>query len=303
MIDLKNPIYSDETKAREHLEALQWPNGPVCPFCGVGSERIAKLQGKSTRPGVHKCRDCRKPFSVTVGTVFERSHVPLTKWLLATHLLCSSKKGISSHQLKRTLGVDFKTAWFMSHRIREAMAPGSSSEPMGGEGKIVEADETFWGNAEGEKKRPGYAHKMTVFTLIERGGKARSTQMKRANAYDIKSTIYEHVDPKSTLHTDGAQYYKGAPVAKHESVDHSAKEYVRGNVHVNTTEAFFQVFKRGMTGIYQHCSEKHLHRYLSEFDFRYNNRIALEVDDTMRAAKALQGIEGKRLTYRRIGRQ
>jgi len=304
-LNLKAKIYTDETAARRHLERLQWPDGPICPHCGVINE-ATELQGESTRPGVWKCRPCQKPFSVTVGTVFERSKIGLTKWLLATELLTSSKKGISSHQLSRMLGVTYKTAWFMSHRIREAMKPtGRDAGPLGGEGKIVEADETFVGKKDGKRKHAsagGYAHKRTVLSLVERGGKIRSFKIGSASRDDILPVMLENINRKSTLHTDGAQVYKftGA-VAKHESVDHN-KEYVRegktGKVHTNTLEGFFSVFKRGMVGTYQHCGEQHLDRYLAEFDFRMNNRVALGIDDDARMQIALEGIRGKRLTYR-----
>ena len=298
-LNLKAKIYTDETAARKHLEAIQWPEGPVCPHCGVINEATL-LEGKSTRPGVYKCRPCQKPFSVTVGTVFERSHIPLTKWLLATELLTSSKKGISSHQLSRMLGVTYKSAWFMAHRIREAMTPTEAQKgPLGDSGKIVEADETYLLTS---KRKPegaaGYAHKMKVLSLVERGGKIRSFKIGNATKAEIVPALHKNVHPDSTLHTDGAQMYKftGA-VAKHEAVDH-AKEYVRDGVHTNTLEGFFSVFKRGMVGTYQHCGEQHLNRYLAEFDFRMNNRAKLGIDDTMRAVKALEGINGKRLTYR-----
>jgi hypothetical protein len=237
---------------------------------------------------------------VTVGTVFERSKIPLTKWLLATQLLCSSKKGISSHQLSRMLNVTYKTAWFMAHRIRESMAPAKGVPPMGGEGVTVEADETYIGKKDGKRKHPGaggYGHKRTVLSLVERGGKVRSFHLDSPKS--VRAALYEHLDPASTLHTDGAQTYKGFPVAEHESVDHSKGEYAREGVHVNTAEGFFSVFKRGMVGTYQHCGEQHLQRYLAEFDFRMNTRAKLGFNDTMRAEIALKGIQGKRLTYRR----
>ncbi len=305
-LNLKAKIYNDETAAREHLEKLQWPDGPICPHCGVIGQ-ATELAGKSTRPGVWKCRPCGKPFSVTVGTVFERSHIPLTKWLLATELLTSSKKGISAHQLHRMLGVTYKTAWFMAHRIREAMAPAPGSEPpLGGDGFVVEADETYVGKKDGKRKAQGaggYAHKRTVLSLTERGGKIRSFRLGGNTKAEIVQAIRENVDPASVLHTDGAPAYKYTlAVADHESVDHS-KEYVRQGktekVHTNTLEGFFSVFKRGMVGTYQHCGEQHLQRYLAEFDFRMNHRAKLGFDDTMRAAKVLESINGKRLTYRR----
>jgi transposase-like protein len=294
--------FTNADAARKHLEALLWPEGPVCPHCGVVNEATA-LKGKSTRPGVYWCNACQKPFSVTVGSVYERSKVPLNTWLYANHLLCSSKKGLSSHQLARMLGVTYKTAWFMAHRIREAMKPVDGSEPpLGGPGKIVEADEAYIGKKDGKRKAQGaggYGHKRTVLSLVERGGKIRSFKLGGNTKAEIVPTIRENVHPESTLHTDGAQVYKftGA-VAKHESVDH-AKEYVREGIHTNTLEGFFSVFKRGMVGTYQHCGEQHLDRYLAEFDFRQNHRVKLGYDDAARADMALQGIPGKRLTYRR----
>jgi transposase-like protein len=305
-LNFKDKTYTDEAAARAHLESLQWPNGPVCPHCSVVDE-ATKLQGQSTREGVWKCRACEKPFSVTVGTVFERSHVPLTKWLLATALLTSSKKGMSSHQLSRMLGVTYKTAWFMSHRIREAMAPAKDAGPLGGEGKIVEADETYIGKKDGKRKAKGaagYAHKRGVLSLVERGGKIRSFKLGSASRDDIGPLFHKHVHTRSTLHTDGSNIYKGlAATGAHESVDHN-KAYVReakdgSKVHTNTLEGFFSVFKRGMVGTYQHCGEQHLDRYLAEFDFRQNTRAKLGINDTMRAQIALKDIKGRRLTYRR----
>lgn len=303
-LNLKAKIYNDENAARAHLEKLQWPDGPICPHCGVVNEATA-LTGKSTRPGVYKCRPCQKPFSVTVGTVFERSHIPLTKWLLATELLTSSKKGISSHQLHRMLDVTYKTAWFMSHRIREAFAPVTGSEPpLGGDGFVVESDETELSPS--RKSRPRTRGKNLKFvTLVERGGKVRSRQITGKHVgIEVRQALKQEVDRASTLHTDGAQFYKSswAP-AQRESVDHN-KEFVRDGahgekVHVNSAEGFFSIFKRGLVGTYQHMSEQHLHRYLAEFDFRMSNRARLGIDDTMRAEIALKGIVGKRLTYRR----
>jgi len=299
MCDLSSPIYHDADKAREHLEAIRWPNGPICPHCGV-LDNAAQLSGKSTRPGVYKCRDCRKPFSVTVGTVFERSKVPLNKWLLATHLLTSSKKGISSHQLHRSLGVTYKTAWFMTHRIRCAMESTDNSL-LGAGGGIVEADETYIGRRKGQKKRrSGGGHKMKVFSLVERGGRIKSARISGSMFEGIKEG-FKNVSPDAHLKTDEASMYRkvGKQFASHEAVNHSIKEWVRGDAHTNTLESFFSVFKRGMRGVYQHCSEDHLNRYLAEFDFRYNNRSALEIDDKERCRIALEGIGGKRLTYRR----
>ena len=297
-----NKIYTDENAARRHLEKLLWPQGPLCPHCGnFDAKRIHRLKGKSTRAGVLKCRECEKPFSVTVGTVFESSHVPLNKWVYATHLLTASKKGISSHQLMRMLGVSYKTAWFMAHRIRESMRPASLT-PMGGSGGIVEADETYIGRLPDVPKPPhGGSHKNIVLTLVERGGSARSFHIDSTSAADVVPVVRMNVRRESRFMTDEARHYRaiGREFAEHGAVNHTAEEYVRGDIHTNTVEGYYSIFKRGMKGIYQHCSEKHLHRYLSEFDFRYSNRIALGVNDEARADKALQGIPGKRLTYRR----
>jgi transposase-like protein len=299
-------IYTDEAAARKHLESLLWPEGPFCPHCGNSApDRIHKLKGKSTRPGVYKCRECEKPFSVTVGTVFESSHVPLNKWVYAVHLLTASKKGISSHQLMRMLGVSYKTAWFMSHRIREAMRPASMT-PMGGDGKTVEVDETYIGKMEGQPKTRDPSYKNMVLTLVERGGSARSFHTDGHSIADIVPIVRQNIRRESQLMTDKALHYKavGKEFAEHGTVEHRQNEYVRypesgPTIHTNTVEGYYSIFKRGMKGIYQHCSEKHLHRYLSEFDFRYSNRVALGVDDQARAEKALQGVTGKRLTYRR----
>lgn len=316
MFDLTNEIYQDANKAREHLESIQWPDGPNCPHCGnADSARITKLAGKSTRPGVYKCKECQKPFSVTVGTVFERSHIPLNKWVLATHLMAASKKGMSAHQLHRMLGVTYKTAWFMAHRIREAMKEDvASSGPIGGPGKTVEADETYIGKREDQsmspqrkgkpylKRKPG-GRKIAVVALVERGGKVRSFHVKDATKNTVSEILRTNAPRTSTLYTDESRLYTslGKEYATHETVNHSAKEYARGPVNTNTIESVFSVFKRGMHGIYQHCAEKHLHRYLAEFDFRYNRRSALKVSDSERAAQLLEAIRGKRLTYRRIG--
>lgn len=306
--------FTDADAARAHLEAIQWPDGPICPHCGT-IDRASRIRGG--RPGLWFCNACREQFTVTVGTVFERSKIPLNIWLYANHLLCSSKKGISAHQMARMLGITYKTAWFMMHRIREAMTPVAGSEPpLGGEGKVVEADEAYIGKKDGKRKAPGaggYAHKRTVLSLVERGGKIRSFKLGSASRDEIGPAIRQNVDPASVLHTDGANVYKGlAATAGHEAVDHN-KTYVRKSgianlggveewpdVHTNTLEGFFSVFKRGMVGTYQHCGEQHLGRYLAEFDFRANYRVRLGYDDAMRAEIALKGIAGKRLTYRRI---
>lgn len=289
----------DDEKARQHLEALRWPNGPVCPHCGSAAKPY-ELNGKAHRPGVWKCADCREQFTVTVGTVFERSKIPLSKWLTAVYLLCSSKKGISSHQLHRTLGVTYKTAWFMTHRIRHAMSSAGNGL-LGSGGGIVEADETYIGRKPGAKKgRAGYGHKNTVFALVEREGTVRSTHITGKTMDGIKAALKANVATEAKLMTDDARMYRkiARQYAEHKVVKHSAGEYVRGDAHTNTIEGVFSVFKRGMTGTYQHCGSQHLHRYLSEFDFRYNNRTALGIDDGERARNALRGIEGKRLTYR-----
>ena len=303
--------FTNPEAARKHLEALLWKDGRPCPHCGV-LDASTLLKGKSTRPGVYWCNACQAPFSVTVGTCFERSKIALNVWLYANHLIWSSKKGISSHQLARMLGVTYKTAWFMAHRIREAGTPIPGSEPpLGGDGFVVEADETYIGKKDGPKGRKhpgsgGFGHKRTVLSLVERGGKIRSFKLGGSTKHEIVGKLRENVDPASVLHTDGGRQYKGITqdvIAGHESVDHKI-EYVRegkhGKVSTNTLEGFFSVFKRGMVGTYQHCGEQHLQRYLAEFDFRANHRIALGFDDATRADIALQGIAGKRLTYRRI---
>ncbi|RWP38939.1 MAG: IS1595 family transposase [Mesorhizobium sp.] len=314
MFDLTSEIYHDADKAREHLEAIHWPHGPFCPHCGnANPERITKLAGKSTRPGVYKCNECRSPFSVTVGTVFERSKIPLHKWVLASHLYASSKKGMSAHQLHRMLGVTYKTAWFMAHRIREAMKEDvKSSGPLGGEGKIVEADETYFGPKDTIKKRtirgkPSNSSKRSIVALVERGGSVRSFHVERATKASVRDVLVLNADRKSTLMTDESNFYTftGEEFASHATVKHTGGEYVRYEagrvVHTNTIENVFSVFKRGMVGVYQHCGEAHLHRYLAEFDFRYNRRAALKVSDAERAADLLRMARDKRLTYRRIG--
>lgn len=302
MFDLRNPIYNDDDKAREHLESLRWPDGAICPRCGVvGNSTLMK--GKSTRAGVYKCKDCRKPFSVTVGTLFERSHIPLSKWLLAVHLMSSSKKGMSAHQLHRMLGVTYKSAWFMAHRIRESMKP-KKTPPMGGKGNKVEVDETYIGNkGRNMKGARAFWHKEKIMSLVDRKtGEARSFHVENISAKGLGAIVRENVALDSTYMTDEASYHKlmGYKFAKHETVAHQDKEYVRGDAHTNTIEGFFSIFKRGMKGTYQHCGANHLQRYLTEFDFRYTNR---EIEDAERAAVALKNIEGRRLTYRRINVQ
>jgi transposase-like protein len=314
--DLQNPIFNDEDAAREALEAVRWPNGPFCPHCG-SVERIAKVEGtkKSHRPGLYYCNACKGQFTATVGTVFERSKIPLTKWWLATHLLGSSKKGMSAHQLHRMLGVTYKTAWFMAHRIREAMKDdGLDTPPIGGSGKVVEADETYYGPQDKprprktpryqpvtKKGRSGPAGKRAIVALVERGGSVRTFHVAVADKETVIDILRDNLARETRLHTDESKLYTGSDklFAAHETVKHSDGEYVRGDVHTNTVEGYFSIFKRGMRGVYQHCAEKHLHRYLAEFDFRYNHRTALGVNDAERAAAILKGIGGKRLTYRR----
>ncbi len=293
--------FHDERAAYAYVEARLWPNGPICPHCGnADASRMKLMAGKSTRLGVRQCNECRKPFTVKVGTIFEASHVPVRLWLQAIHFLTASKKGISSNQLHRALGVTLKTAWFISHRIREAMRSGDLA-PMGGAGGTVEADETFIGRRDGSVKRRGHGHKNAVLSLVDRkSGQVRSFHVEGTSAADIVPIIKANVAKETAMMTDeGGHYFTlGNHFASHESVSHKADEYVRGDVHTNTVEGFYSVFKRGMIGVYQHCSERHLHRYLSEFDFRYSNRIKLGIDDAARADIVLKGIVGKRLTYR-----
>lgn len=298
--NLQAPAFTDENAAREAMEAILWPKGATCPRCG-SLDRIGKVSGKSARPGLYYCGGCKRQFTVTVGTIFERSKVPLSKWWFAVHLLAASKKGISSHQLMRMLGVTYQTAWFMSHRIREAMRTGSFATPMGGEGSIVEIDETFIGQKKDMPKQRGYAHKHAVMTLVERGKGSRSFHVSGTAAADLLPIIKAHVASGTHVMTDEAGQYAhlGKFFTEHDHVRHGAGEYGRGVVHTNTVEGFYSVFKRGMKGIYQHCSEKHLHRYVTEFDFRYNNRLKLGVDDAERAALVVRSAMGKRLMYRR----
>ena len=299
-MNLTDPIYQDADKAREHIERLHWPNGPVCPHCG-STENIAKLKGKSTRKGVYKCNACEKPFTVTVGTVMEDSKIPLNKWVLAFALVNSSKKGISAHQLHRSLGITYKSAWFMHHRIREAMR--MDKEPMGGLGHDVEADETYIGRDKTvPRNRTAIRHMNKVVALVDRNtGVARSFHVTdNLNADTISRLLFTNVRRDSRLMTDEAHFYirPGLDFAAHGRVNHSAEEYVRGTIHTNTIEGFFSIFKRGMKGIYQHCGQQHLQRYLHEFDFRYTFRAANGYDDAERTAVALKGARGKRLTYR-----
>jgi transposase-like protein len=306
--------FHDEAAAYAYVEARLWPNGPTCPHCGNADQaKIGTLNGKSTRLGVRKCYECRKPFTVKVGTVFESSHVPLHLWLQAIHLLCASKKGMSSNQLHRVLGITLKSAWFLTHRIRESMRQNGTT-PLGGKGKVVEVDETYLGDLPEHKQpkrtnpgRPkfGPTFKRAILSLVERGGEARSFYVERAHISRVADIVRANIHKESRLHTDESRIYDavGKEFAAHEAVNHGKKEYARGDVTTNSIESFYSVFKKGMRGIYQHCDEHHLHRYLAEFDFRYNARTALCVDDTTRADKALKGVVGKRLTYRSVNQQ
>ncbi len=306
MTNLTDPLFMNEDAARAHFEKIRWPDGkPVCPHCGV-VDQATRLEGKSHRPGLFVCRACREHFTVTVGTVMESSHVPLHKWALGFHLMASSKKGISAHQLMRNLGLgSYRTAWFMAHRIREAMAD-RDPEPLGGKGKTVEVDETYIGkpdstfvNGKGWVGKRGTATKRKVLTMVERGGRSVSIKVDDLTIPTIKKILGAHVVLDSTLNTDEAQFYKkpGKAFAAHEAVNHGSGEYARGETTTNTVEGFFGIFKRGMRGVYHHCGEQHLQAYLNEFDFRYSNRVGLGVDDTERSRRAIKGAEGKRLTY------
>jgi transposase-like protein len=311
---LSQAHFQDEAAAFAFVEAELWPEGPNCPHCG-GVDRISAItpnKAKKVRIGLKFCGQCRKQFTVRVGTIFEDSHLPMTKWLQAIFLMCSSKKGISSHQLMRTLECTYKTAWFLSHRIREAMKDDGST-PMGGAGVTLEVDETFWGqqatvfvNGKGWQRRRGTGDMQKIVTLVERGGRARSIHVADLQKAEVVRAM-QTADRASVLNTDQAQHYRriGKEFADHSAVDHGREEYVRYDegtlTTTNTVEGFFSIFKRGMRGVYQHCGDKHLHRYVTEFDFRYSNRVALGVDDQERASRALAGVVGKRLTYRRTG--
>lgn len=299
--DLTKPIFTNEDAARAHLESIRWPQGPVCPHCGAMGN-IRPLGGESMGAGWYYCADCKDKFTVRMGSIFERSHIPLHKWLLAFHLMASSKKGISAHQLHRMLGITYKSAWFLAHRIRECMKAGAGLPPIGGEGKVVEADETYIGRKPGTTVRRGASHKNTVLALVERGGPVRTFHIDRADIRNVKPIVERNVHRDSRLMTDEGGHYRdiGIEFADHETVNHSAEEYVRGDAYTNTLEGYFSIFKRGMRGVYQHCAEHHLHRYLAEYEFRYNNRTALGVNDVTRAATAVKAATGRRLTYRQL---
>ena len=314
MSALNQPHFQDADKAREYLEAIQWPNGPVCPHCGVVGGHY-HLEGKAHRSGLWKCKDCREQFTVTVGTVFERSKIKLNVWLQAVFLLCSSKKGMSSHQLHRILGVTYKTAWFMTHRIREAMRDGKPGI-MGGQGGPVEVDETYYGSRKGGRARANSPRRQgtgsprlhRIVSLVDRQGATRSFHVARIDAKNLKPILQAHIAKEATIYTDTAGHYKAIGVkdmfAAHETVNHSMGEYARdGGIHSNTVEGYFGLLKRGLYGTYHHVSEAHLQRYINEFDFRFTNRTAMGVNDHERAVKALAQIQGKRLTYRRTVRQ
>lgn len=313
---LSKDALHDEEAAFEYLEKTLWPDGPVCPHCGtVGNgtkfrakEAKERTEGKrSARMGLWKCneKECRKQFTVKVGTVFEHGRIPLHKMLQAVYLLCCSKKGCSSHQLHRVLGITYKAAWFLSHRIREAMRTGGLA-PMGGDGGVVEVDETYIGRREGVPKAIGSSHKNMVLTLVERGGSARSFHMDGMAISDVMPILRANIARESKVNTDEAKTYYdvGKEYAAHDAVNHGRYEYARRTsdpryvISTNTVEGYYSIFKRGMKGVYQHCSEKHLHRYLAEFDFRYSNRVAVGVDDVARTTRALKGVVGKRLTYK-----
>lgn len=290
--------FHDEAAARKHLEALRWPRGPVCPHCGA-DERNSALNGRAHRPGLWFCGSCRKQFTVTVGTVFERSKIPLHKWLLAVHLLSSSKKGISSHQIHRTLGVTYKTAWFMTHRIREAMQD-QGRDRLGGPGSsgVVEVDETYFGRVRGQGKGPHGGKKQKVVALVERGGRVRAFPVVSVNAATLKSILEAQISPQARLITDGAPVYSIIHAGRiHETVTHGTGEHARGDVHTNSVDGYFGILKRGISGIYQHVSQGHLHRYVDEFSFRYSQR---KITDAARADAVLSGISGKRLTYHQV---
>lgn len=303
---LSQAHFHNEEAAYQFIEERIWPKGAICPHCG-GVERNSKMGGKSTRIGVYKCYDCRKPFSVKIGTIFESSHIPLRFWLQAIFLISSSKKGISSNQLHRTLGITLKSAWFMSHRIREAMRDGGI-ETFGAKGGTVEVDETFIGHdfnkkPKGHKGGRGYEHKNKVLTLIDRSsGRARSMVVDSLKGKTLLPILQANIDREARVLTDEAGQYAKVKMhfRDHGFVRHKVGEYVSTKdktLHTNTIEGFFSIFKRGMKGVYQHCGHNHLNRYLAEFDFRYNNRVANGINDTIRVEKLLLGVKGKRLFY------
>jgi transposase-like protein len=293
--DLTNPVFSDAEKAREYLEKLHWPHGAECPHCE--SMNVTKLTAKTARPGLHMCNACRKQFTVTVGTIFEDSKIPLNKWLLAFRLLNGGKKGISANEQKRHLGLTYKSAWFMAHRIREAMKDDGS--PLGGPGKTIESDEAFVGGFKKKRLSGKVAPKKKIVTLVERdSGRARSFHITHVNFDIVRNALVTNVDRSSHLRTDDARFYNtiGREFTSHQTTLHSNREFSRGNGnHSNNAENFFSILKRGVIGTYHHWSVAHTHRYLAEFDFRYSTR---DLSDAERTAEALKGARGKRLTYR-----
>jgi len=301
-MNLTDPIFTDETKAREHFEAIRWPDGPYCPHCGE-TEKVYRLNGKSHRAGLVYCNSCNGSFTVTTGSVMERSHVPLNKWALAFRMMTASKKGMSAHQLHRSIGVTYKTAWFMCHRIREAMRdlmPELGTPSLGGKNKVVEVDETYVGGKARNRKNH-VPPKEPVLALVERGGKVRSRHVPSVNGKTLGDVMDAEIDKATYIMTDEAPAYLAVAreYGGHGTVNHSIEEYVRAQFwHTNTVEGYFSILKRGIIGTYHHVSAGHLHRYLAEFDFRYNERAAQGVDDTERASKAIEGAAGKRLTYR-----
>ena len=302
--NLSNPIFHDEDKARAWLEKRLWPDGPICPHCGV-VDQATLLKGKSPRPGLYQCNACRKPFSVTVGTLYERSKVPLCKWLAATHLMMSSKKGMAAIQIGRLLGLSKKTAWFVCHRIRESLRTKASAAPMGSGGGAVEVDETFFGQAEKPAGARGVHAMNKVLSLVDRqSGEARSFVIFDLDYDEIGPILRANLAKEARLMTDDAGYYRRArhDFESHETVSHRQEEWARGDVCTNTVEGFYSIMKRGLHGVYQHVGSQHLHRYIAEFDFRYTNREATGCDDTARFEKSIPGIVGKRLTYRRTRR-
>lgn len=306
MTRLTDKIFHDEGAARAHFEAIRWPEGRTCPHCGT-VDNSTLLKGKSTRPGLYKCKDCRKPFTATMGTIYERSHIPLHKWLLATHLMCASKKGISAAQLHRMLGFgSYRTAWFMAHRIREAMR-NDDATPMGLGGGDVYADETYFGrNPDMPKSRTPFRSMNQILTLVDKTT-GRSTSMVfdgTISAAKVLPVLEANIAKEARLITDDGHHYKVARgiFAAHESVSHNRGEYVRlddRSITTNQIEGFFGIFKRGMRGIYQHCGKQHLHRYLAEFDFRYTNREATGCNDSDRTNRCIAGTVGRRLIYAR----
>ena len=299
---LSQPHFHNEAAAIARLEKIVWPQGPYCPRCG-GFDRITVVKGG--RSGLRRCGPCKREFTATVGTIFERSHIKLHKWFQAAHLMASSKKGISAHQLHRTLRVTYKTAWFMEHRLREAMRELHPVEQLGGSGKIVEVDESYIGGKERNKhlnKRSsavrGSVGKEIAFSLVERGGRVRSHHVPTVSSITLAPILREQINRATTVMSDEGGGHAVGIFPKHETVNHSIGEYVRGDVHTNTIEGYFSILKRGITGVYHHVSAKHLKRYLAEFDFRYNERASLGVSDEARADRLVRGILGKRLTYR-----